>query len=1129
MTEDQLVDRFQCQTCSECFRDPLSAQKHLSATRHKSIKLCDTDEILECEECSDRNIHQLAILRYGLNDMSLLCSECLGKDDLEEEEPSAKYTLSNGAILVKLDQYLKFRDLECTLCGAGSKLYVGNTSRGQVATCKNCLPQYESQKINFVSEDDDRFLTELLGIKDFVPKASTEGGKRGRGRGGRLGGKGRSGGRPPRRAKKEDPDAEARRAHYQESKQNALDIKSGSMVKAIGSVNIGGLKKFSPEKSSSKFSAKKKPSSGKDGSGPGPGKGPAVKANGSRSSPSPRVDKDVAATARASNDNKASLLKKSEVKRTGTKKPEAKREKSQVEGQVAETHPVEQQGGSEKSLQPKKNNDSKKQRNQSEPSSKQAKQGKQGKSKPGNNTTLDSRDAASNGEAMENSQSKNRKSQSPSIKNKSSSSVVSNGSDQAKNKDKNKDKDNSRNKNKDKDSSESDLVIPPYITKYHPSSTLKLSYDNLDEYFREVSFNIFLEDQLTNVSSIIEPKDLMIEWFADQDKKNTQYKVSIPMTPEVADRFISDRFKKLKRDPFQKDQAMFLILDDDVPWYGRVATVDGIKTGKNKRTAKIDYFSLVIQLYSWNNQPLPKTVHAQHLKLLPASVPVSRIFNAMDSISNPSFIKMLLGKEPIKQIYFNNRINFSSNLNDSQRAAIQSVLNNKISVVRGPPGTGKTSAIYETIIQLLESLNTYPILVVAASNIAIDNIAEKLLAKHGKSILRITASEKEKEYDRLHPLAGICLHHKIYDALPLKLQQVQNDLKRGTGAVSANAYKNFMQEKFQITKQQVAQAKVLLTTTVVAGGPQLKSVSKCPVVIMDEATQSSEPSTLIPLAVPGVDKFVFVGDQKQLSCFSLIPALSTSLFERVLLNGTYKAPHMLNTQYRMHPAISEFPRTRFYGGELKDGIDAKAREMNGIPANPVYFWDTAGKAREQSVRNYLREDRGYTFYNRDEVWYVQQILRVLILEKGISRDQIGVVTPYSGQRDLISSILVKDEVVNPTNEEMQVEVDIDDIRNDSKPVTIHIVSGIMIASIDAFQGREKNFMVMSCVRSNAQGTIGFLRDERRLNVALTRAKYGLIMVGDVSTLKRGDQLWREYIEYLQSKNSIHGGDRFEYL
>ncbi|KAI5958889.1 hypothetical protein KGF57_002323 [Candida theae] len=1107
------INKYSCETCSETFDSPNDAQKHFSVTRHKTVRVFPNDETLECEECADSNIHQLAILRYGFNDMALMCHQCLDSNTNDTgESPTAEYTLANGALFGKLAQYIKFRDIECESCGEGDDLNVANTPSGQIIKCKKCLSGSPQANLTFVSEDDDKFLTELLGLKEVVVKSRSTGRRGGRrgGRGGRRGGRGgRTEGRP-RRVKKEDPEAESRRQHYQESKEFASQVKSGSTVRAVGAGSFGS--------SMGKYQQNAK--NGKDGkrnAHKDMAKGNTAKAStknniNSKSNTSVKSNTSAKTNAKTNTGPKAfSQAKPNNTKNAKSKKSENSNDNKSIDsknpsgsndGKLKLPELFQVVTFDEKGVMRTPKKDSGSFRNSTCKS-----ENKNTSSKSGINSKKNPKEGAT----------KSKKSKSPSTQQTPGSlqEPVPRRSSPAQ-------KTPSR-----ASTPSSELVLPPYITKYHPSSKLKLAYDNIDEYYREMSFNVFLEDQLTNVSNIIEPQDLIIEWYQDQDKKNNQFKVSIPMKPEVMDKFLSDRFKKLKKDPFQKDQAMFLILDDQIPWYGKVATVDSVKTGKNRKTAKVSHVELIIILYKWNNQPLPKTVHAQHLKLLPASVPVSRIFNAMDNLSNPSFIKMLLGKEPIKQISFNNRVNFSSTLNDSQKAAIQSVLNNKISVVQGPPGTGKTSAIYETVIQLLESLNTYPILVVAASNIAIDNIAEKLLPKHGKSILRVAATSKEKEYSRDHPLASICLHHKIYDAMSLKHQQVQNDLRRGTGVISGNAYKQFMQEKFQITSQQVAQSKVILTTTVVAGGTQLKSLVKCPVVIMDEATQSSEPSTLIPLAVSGADKFVFVGDQKQLSCFSLIPSLSTSLFERVLLNGTYKLPHMLNTQYRMHPAISEFPRNRFYDGKLIDGIDADARKLAGVE-NPLYFWDTSGAAREQSVRNFLREDRGYTFTNRQEVSYIQQVLKSLIVEKGIKRENIGVITPYSGQRDLISSILVKDDIINPTNEELQVEIDIDDITNDSKPVNIHIVSGIMIASIDAFQGREKDFMIMSCVRSNVQGTIGFLKDERRLNVALTRAKYGLIMVGDVDCLKKGDTLWREYMEYLDGKKLIHRESQFIY-
>ncbi|KAG7662616.1 uncharacterized protein J8A68_003824, partial [[Candida] subhashii] len=998
---------FTCGTCSLQF-DKAEILKHLSSTRHKSAKITETDESLECEECSDTNIHQLSILRYGLTDMSLLCTACLAKDT---EPPTATYNLSNGAFFLKLDQYLKLRDLECMKCSNDENLFVANTPKEQLVSCKDCLGQFDPS-IKFISEDSEIFLSELLGIKEVAAsKKAGNHGKRKLGRkgarGGKFGkgkGKGR-GGKP----KKVDEDAEARREHYFESKRTAAELKSGSTVKAIGSAVFG------------------KPGSG-GGSGGGkfgksfsPGKSPghsgrSTPATSGRSSPSVEANRGFVTKENGTNTPAEGQTQKvnEAPKERSTQKPKAKK---------AQTSKAENQKIKDGEKDGKKKS--------SKDSSKQDKKPPKSNDKPKDNKKTQPK-TPKNARSKEASPAPNTPNAAP----------VS-------------------------DSNE--LVLPDYITKYHPATKPKLSYPTLNDYYREMSFNVFLEDQLTNESNIIEPQDLMIEWYEDQDKRNNQFKLSVPMDPQLLDRFISEKFKKLKKNPFQVGQAIFLILNDEIPWYGRIAAVEEVSTSKGRR-AKKDVIEMVIKLFGWNNQPLPKSVHAQYLKVMPASVPVSRVFNAMATLENTSFIKMLLGNEPMKQIIFKNYLKFSRDtLNDSQKVAIQSVLNNPITVLQGPPGTGKTSTIFEIILQLLDSLHNYPVL---------------------------HRTEKERDYDRSHPLAPICLHHKVYDAMPIHYQAVLDDLRRGQPNIGQKAYKKFLAKRFEVTRTMVAQAKVIFTTTVVAGSGQLKSIPKCPVVIMDEATQSSEPTTLIPLAVNGVDKFVFVGDQKQLSCFSLIPGLSLSLFERVLLNGSYKSPHMLDTQYRMHPAISEFPRTTFYGGLLKDGITEEARKMEGIPANPVYFWDTQGRAREESVRNLLREDRGYTYTNSGEIGYLLQVLKNLIIEKRIKKENIGVITPYSGQRDLISSILADDDIINPMNEQVQVEVDIDDIKNDSKPVTIHIISGIMIASIDAFQGREKDFLVMSCVRSNQEGTIGFLRDERRLNVALTRAKYGLIMVGD---------------------------------
>ena len=1103
-------ETYTCLTCSEKFAEGSQIQKHLSSTRHKSVRLENLDETLECEECADSNIHQLVIVRYGFSDMSLLCNSCLDKDTQKTgESPSASYSLSNGAFFNKLPQYLKFRDIECMDCGDDSRLYVANPPKGQLVICKKCLPKYETDKVKFISEDSDTFLSELLGIKEAIVKRSSRKRKVGK-KGGKRGGKGR-------RPRKDDPEAEARREHYLQTKKTASDLKSGTTVKAIGSTGAApnsSSRTNSKSNQSSKAGGKSsKPSkfSGSGKSTPKTGKSPF-----SSGKSTPKGGKSP-----ASSRSQTPLLPNTTGRQQSGSRNASSKTKTSTGKQPPSSGNLSTNPLSETKKGDKKDKDLKRPTNKKESTPKE-----DDKSKPKSKKTpsvkekkphpkVDSKQKTSEDEQKPNNALKQNSSKSKSQKADS--------------------KKTTKNEVKEKKSKSStpvpsdtsnELGLPSYITKFHPSPKPKLTYDSLNEYFKEISFNVFLEDQLTNELNILDSSNFTISWYEDQDKKNNQYQLHIPMNSDVTDKFVSHKLKKFKKNPFLVDQTMFLILNDEIMWSGYIATADEVASKKGRRVKK-DVIELIIVLHPWT-QPLPRTVHVSNLKILPASQPVSRVLNAMKTLNNLSFIKMILGKEPIRQIDFRNFIKFrGENLNDSQKKGVQSVLNNSITVLQGPPGTGKTSTIYEIILQLLDSLNTYPILVVAASNIAIDNIAEKLMKNHEKDILRITAGEKERDYNRSHPLASICLHHKMYDAMPMRYQQVMDEMRRGHApSIGTTAYKKFAQERFFLSNQIVTQAKVVLATPVVAGG--IKSLNNVRVVIIDEATQSSEPTTLIPLALPSVEKLVLVGDQKQLSCFSLIPNLSLSLFERVLLNGTYKTPHMLDTQYRMHPDISEFSRNRFYGGLLKDGIDSSARHIEGVTSSPLYFWDTKGNAREQSVRNFLREDRGYTYTNRDEIAYIQQVLRTLIISKGVKRDQIGIVTPYSGQRDLISSVLVNDEIINPTNEQMKTEVDIDDLKNDSKPVTIHIVSGIMIASIDAFQGREKDFMVMSCVRSNTKGVIGFLKDERRLNVALTRAKYSLIMIGDVECLKRGDKLWKDYLEYLDTKKAIHNDDIFIY-
>lgn len=1092
------IAMFSCVTCLHT-GDASDITKHLSSTRHKSAK--SGDEVIECEECEDANIHQLQLLRFGLSDMSLLCNQCAAKDD----SPSTLYTLSNGSLFQKLGQYFKFRDMECQYCNGFKHLFVANPQgKPQIIVCRNCLPKAteEHQRISFVSELDDHFLTELLGIKEHV----APGGKRRSRKVGRKGGSDKK-----RRPKVVLAEAEERRAHYQSKMATAKAIKSGTTVRAVGSNELSA-----------------------------PGSGASSRVPSRSSTPNPKNKGDKSKTGPKSGPKSAPKTgpistPKSAPKTAPKSGPKSDFKAGPKSDSKSGPRPAPKSGAKSGSVPASASNGSP----------------KSGSKPPATDMTLSGKERKGEKAAKSNNGSTAKNGQKPLPKNdkilssqsrnetKSSKGNPSEKLNSKKRQDNKKDtrKSGKENSNPHPGSASQKQVseaqelppqLPPGISKYNPSPEPPLTYPSLDNYFREISYLLFMEEKLSMSASnmsYLEPQDMALEWYQEQDKKHKQFKVTIPLTDHILDKFLSKKMQQLKKTPFGLNLAIILMLGDDIAWYAQVMTSDSVKAKNGRRNGPM-VLEMVAELYSWNNMPLPLSVNVKHLRILPVSVPVSRVFLAMSRIDNPKFIKMLLGIEPIKQIVFKNFLTFKNRVNESQKVAVQSVLNNAITVLQGPPGTGKTSTIHEIILQLLE-LRTFPILVVAASNIAIDNIAEKLIKTHGREILRIVSNEKEKEYSRDHPLASICLHHKVYDALPQQMKQTVDDLRRPYSNVSQNLYKKLLTQQIKLSDMFTAQAKVIFTTTVVAGGNQLKLVKKLPVVIMDEATQSSEPTTLIPLSMPGVDKFVFVGDQRQLSSFSMVPNLSLSLFERVLLNNSYRNPHMLDTQYRMHPAISEFPRVKFYDELLKDGITAEDRAMANIPANPVYFWDTKGRAREDRVRYGFREDRGYTYSNLNEIEYVTKVLMKLIYDKQVLKSDIGVITPYRGQRDLISNQLVKNDLINPEKEEVQVEVDRDDIYNESKPVTVHVVSGIMIASIDAFQGREKNFLVMSCVRSNEEGKIGFLNDRRRLNVALTRAKYGLILIGDVSCLK-GDGLWREYLEFLEKKGSVFSSDEFLY-
>ena len=254
---------------------------------------------------------------------------------------------------------------------------------------------------------------------------------------------------------------------------------------------------------------------------------------------------------------------------------------------------------------------------------------------------------------------------------------------------------------------------------------------------------------------------------------------------------------------------------------------------------------------------------------------------------------------------------------------------------------------------------------------------------------------------------------------------------------------------------------------------------------------------MVPIVL-GAKQLILVGDPCQLGPVIMCKKASTgglgqSLFERLLVLGI--RPLRLEVQYRMHPVLSKFPSNFFYEGALQNGVNADDRKL------PIKFpWPQSDKPMMFHVVAGQEEisGSGTSFLYRMEANNVEKIVTKFIVS-GINPEKIGVVTPYEGQRSFLVQYLQ---------------------HRGSLPA--YYYQPVEIANVDAFQGREKDIIIISTVRSNDNQGIGFLADPRRLNVALTRAKYALIVVGNAKVLSRHN-VWNHLLEHYKENHCLVEG------
>ncbi|KAL7539315.1 hypothetical protein ACHAXR_009176 [Thalassiosira sp. AJA248-18] len=437
-------------------------------------------------------------------------------------------------------------------------------------------------------------------------------------------------------------------------------------------------------------------------------------------------------------------------------------------------------------------------------------------------------------------------------------------------------------------------------------------------------------------------------------------------------------------------------------------------------------------------------------------------------------------------------------LNESQVQAVAAVLQRPLSLIQGPPGTGKT-VTSATLVYHLTRQNMGQVLVTAPSNVAVDQLTEKIAAT-GLRVVRLASKTREATVSSVDHL---CLHVMTPLASGDEFNKLQR-LKTEVGELTERDQKKYRALRNRTEREILQAADVICCTCVGAGDPRLKNFRFRQVVI-DEATQAIEAEALIPLSM-GAKQIVFVGDHCQLGPVVMCKAaakagLTQSMFERLVLIGI--RPIRLQVQYRMHPILSEFPSNMFYEGSLQNGVTESDRQLRHMPgytgkddfpwpikAKPMFFWSIAGMEEISAS--------GTSYLNRTEASYVEKIVTHL-LKMGVESSQIGCITPYDGQKKYVQEHMRR-----------------------SGSLAASVYEAIEVNSVDAFQGREKEIILVSCVRSSETQGIGFLSDPRRLNVALTRARLGLVLLGNPRVLSK-NPLWAALLLHFKEHECLVEG------
>jgi superfamily I DNA and/or RNA helicase len=477
-------------------------------------------------------------------------------------------------------------------------------------------------------------------------------------------------------------------------------------------------------------------------------------------------------------------------------------------------------------------------------------------------------------------------------------------------------------------------------------------------------------------------------------------------------------------------------------------------------------------------------------------------------------IAILTGKKPAT--FRNDTPSFrNAMLNNSQQLAVKKIIAaNDLAIVHGPPGTGKTTTLVQAVKAVLQQDHS-PVLVVAPSNTAVDLLTEKL-SDEGLNVVRV--GNPARVSDRLMALtldSRVAGHNSMKEVKKMKkqaneLRNMAHKYKRNFGKAEREQRKALFDEAHRIikdvekteqyiTNDLLSRAQVITATLVGANHYTVRHLHYHTVVI-DETGQALEPACWIPILK--AKKVILAGDHCQLpptikSEEAARGGLSTTLFEKCIQLHP-ESVVMLEEQYRMHEAIMNYSSGVFYHNRLT-AHPSVAKHLLFDADRPVVFVDTAGCGFDEKTE-------GTSISNPEEAAFVFKHLTQLVKTLDASYQpenfpSIAVISPYSRQIQLLK-------------EQLQ------------HTPQLHVYGDkISVNTIDSFQGQERDIVYISMTRSNPESRIGFLSDIRRMNVAMTRARKKLVVIGDSATLSQLP-FYAGFIAYAEQQNAYQSAWEF---